>query len=224
MRASSFSVIAAKWGVALTGIALVGFVVLHLLGNLTIFLGASVINSYAVHLHDLGPLLWVMRVVLLLMVGVHIGLTVWLWKKSGGLRSPYKKRVPLERSPYARYMRLSGLVIVAFLFFHLAQFTWKLFHPEYALWQDALGQPDVFRMVVMAFQNFWVFVFYLLSVGLLAVHLSHGLGSLFQTLGIVPYGAPHFWQLGGKVVALFLFCGYASIPLASFFHFLSPCR
>lgn len=218
------SSIGRKWVVAITGILLMGFITIHLLGNLSIFLGPEVINAYAARLQELGLLLWIARLGLLIVVGFHIFFTMALWRENHRARPKrYALRPSLETTLYARSMRLSGLVVLSFVLFHLAHFTWKWIHPEYKEWIDALGRHDVYRMLVVSFESPWITGFYLLSVGLLAMHLSHGIGSLFQTLGFTTQALRPRLQRAGVLIASIFFLGYASIPLAVFFHLLAPC-
>lgn len=215
------SSIGRKYIVAVTGLLLIGFVAAHLLGNLSIFLGADMINSYGQHLRDLGPLLWIARISLLLVVILHIYFTMALWRENKkATPQKYAVQHTLETTIYARSMRLSGLVILSFVLFHLAQFTWKWVNPEYELWLDAAGQHDIYRMLLAAFSNPWVAGFYLLSVGLLAMHLSHGIGSLFQTLGLASDKLRIRFQRAGLIIAWVFFIGYASIPVSIFLGLL----
>ncbi len=217
MKQFFHSSIGRKFIVAITGLFLLLFVTIHLLGNLSIFLGPVVMNAYAARLHQLGALLWIARLGLIALVGLHLFFTLTLWKENRAA-SPraYARDQILERTLYARSMRLSGLVILGFLLFHLAQFTWKWTNPEYQQWQDSLGQHNVYRMVTTAFHNPWVSGFYLLSVGLLAMHLAHGIESLFQTLGLTNQKFRYYFQCFGRFAACFFFLGYASIPVAVF--------
>ncbi|MFZ4115619.1 MAG: succinate dehydrogenase cytochrome b subunit [Chthoniobacterales bacterium] len=215
------SSIGRKWIVALTGLLLIGFITIHLLGNLSIFLGPEMMNAYAARLHRLGALLWIARLGLIVVAGLHLFFTIALWRENRAASSQkYAVRQSLETTLYARSMRLSGLVILSFVLFHLAQFTWKWVTPEYQEWYDVSGQHDVYRMLVAAFSSPWVAGFYLLSVGLLAMHLSHGISSLFQTLGLTNETLrPHF-ERAGLIVAWIFFLGYSSIPAAVFLKLL----
>lgn len=207
------SSIGRKWIVAVTGIVLVLFVIGHLVGNFSIFLGPDSMNSYAHLLQNLGELLWLVRGVLLLCVVLHIWFTISLWRENKKARpGKYAVDAKLGTTVYARWMRISGLTVLAFVIYHLAQFTWEAFNPEYRTWVDARGYHDVYRMVVTAFSCPFVSVFYIIAVGLLAMHLSHGIASLFQTLGLTSQKLrPHF-ERGGKIVAWLIFVGFASIP------------
>jgi len=209
------SSIGRKWIVALTGIVLVLFVIGHLLGNLSIFLGPDAMNAYAAFLKSTGELLWVVRIVLLTCVVLHIWFTITLWRENLAARpQKYAVKNKLGTTVYARLMRISGLTVLAFVLYHLAQFTWQSFNPEYKTWLDPQGRHDVYRMVVTAFSCPLVSGFYILAVGLLGMHLSHGIASLFQTLGITTEKMRPLFEKGGLIVAWVIFLGFASIPTA----------
>lgn len=215
------SSIGRKWVVALTGIVLVLFVIGHLLGNLSIFLGPDAINGYALFLQNLGEILWAIRLVLLACVVLHIWFTIALWRENRAARpQKYAVKNDIETTVYARLMRLSGLTVLAFIIFHLAEFTWQAFTPEYRSWHDSQGRHDVYRMVIAGFSNPFVTGFYIIAIGLLAMHLSHGIASLFQTLGITTAKMRPLFERSGRTVAWIIFAGYISIPLAVFFGLL----
>lgn len=213
-----FSSIGKKTVVALTGILLVLFVVGHLVGNLTIFLGPDAINTYAVKLRDLGPLLWVIRLGLLAVVTLHIVFTMMVWKENQAAR-PQKYAVfdPIKTTVFARTMRLTGLIVLAFIAFHLAHFTLLWIDPSFARLHTELDGREVhnvYAMVVLGFRNPLVSGFYLFSLALVAFHLSHGIGSLFQTLGLSNKTLRPLFENGARVVAWALFAGYAAIPVS----------
>ncbi len=209
------SSIGRKWIVAITGIVLVLFVIGHLLGNLSIFVGPDAMNAYAAFLKSTGELLWVVRIVLLTCVVLHIWLTITLWRENLAARpQKYAVKNDLGTTVYARLMRISGLTVLSFVLYHLAQFTWQAFNPEYKTWIDPQGRHDVYRMVVTAFECPLVSGFYILSVGLLGMHLSHGIASLFQTLGLTTEKLRPVFEKGGLIVAWIIFLGFASIPTA----------
>jgi succinate dehydrogenase / fumarate reductase, cytochrome b subunit len=207
-----------KTVVALTGIALVLFAVGHMLGNFTIYFGPDAINTYALKLHSLGPLLWVVRLGLLAVVVAHIFFTMLLWAENRRARPrKYAVFAPMTTTVFARTMRLSGLFILAFVVFHLAHFTLQVVDPAYAAMKTQLDGKtvhDVYRMVVVGFSNPWVAGFYVVALFLLALHLSHGIGSLFQTLGITNQRLRPLFTAGGHLIAWGLFIGYASIPVS----------
>lgn len=208
-----FSSLGKKTVVAVTGIVLVLFIFGHLAGNLSFFFGPDWINSYAVHLRDLGLLLWFARIGLLVTVSLHIFFTMKLWQENLAARpDKYARQRPIRASVFARTMRLSGLVVLAFVIFHLGHFTLLIVHPEFRDWHDAAGRHDVFRMIVAGFSNPLVSAFYILSLGLLAFHLSHGIASLFQTLGLSNRRLQPVFTVAGRVIAWALFAGFAAIP------------
>jgi succinate dehydrogenase / fumarate reductase cytochrome b subunit len=209
------SSIGRKWVVAVTGIVLVLFVIGHLLGNLSIFLGPDALNAYAHFLQGLGEILWIIRLVLLTCLVLHVWFTITLWHENMRARpQKYAVKKDLDTTIFARWMRLSGLTVLAFVLFHLAEFTWQAFTPETKTWVDSLGRHDVYRMVVSAFSCPLISGFYILAIGLLAMHLSHGIASLFQTLGITTAKMRPVFERSGRIIALILFLGYASIPAA----------
>jgi succinate dehydrogenase / fumarate reductase cytochrome b subunit len=213
-----FSSIGKKYVVALTGAAMVLFVIGHLLGNTTIFFGPDLINAYAMHLRDLGPFLWVIRVGLLAIIVLHIFFTMLLWKENQAARpQKYAVSAPMKTTVFARTMRLSGLIVLAFIAFHLAHFTLHLVQPQNAVFMakvDGHEVPNVYAMVVLGFRNPFVSGFYIFALALVAFHLSHGIGSLFQTLGLNNSTLRPALEAGAKILAWALFVGYASIPIS----------
>jgi succinate dehydrogenase / fumarate reductase cytochrome b subunit len=213
-----FSSIGKKTIVAATGILLVLFVIGHLLGNLTIFLGPDVLNAYAKKLQDLGALLWVIRFGLIGVLVAHIYFTMLLWKENQKARpKKYIAADPIKTTVFARTMRLSGLIVLAFVVFHLAHFTARVVDPSFKNMVADLGGHevhDVYAMVVKGFSNGPVVAVYVIGLFLLTFHLSHGLASLFQTLGITNRRIRGAYEMAGRGIAWLLFLGYISIPLA----------
>ncbi len=209
------SSIGKKWIVALTGLVLVAYVFGHLAGNLQVFLGANQLNSYAALLHSTGPLLWVVRVFLLAAFVLHIVATIHLAVQNR-LARPQKYAVKQhKRSTIAsRTMALSGLTVLSFVIYHLLHFTVRTVPPDFAYYVDVQGRHDTYRMVVEGFQNYWATGFYVLGVGLLCLHLSHGFASLLQTFGITNKSIMTALVVGARVLALGVFLGYISIPAA----------
>jgi len=210
-----FSSIGKKTIVAATGIILVLFVIGHMLGNLQIFLGQHAINAYAAKLQSLGPLLWIMRLGLLAAVGLHIGFTVSLMADNAAATP--QKYVAGNKVPstiFVRTMRYTGLLLLAFIIFHLAHFTLGFVQPSAFHLTAPDGLHDVYSMMILGFQNVPISLFYIVSVAFLASHLSHGVGSLFQTLGINNRKLRPVFTRGGQVLAWGLFAGFAIIPVA----------
>ena len=213
-----FSSIGKKTIVALTGIGLVLFVTGHLLGNFTIYLGPDWLNGYAEHLQGLGPILWVIRLGLLAVVGLHIVFTMLLWHENHAARpKKYIASDPIKTTVFARTMRLSGLCVLAFIVFHLAHFTLCIVNPSFKDLHTTLDGHqvhDVYRMVVAGFGNLPVSLIYIVGLFLLTMHLSHGIGSLFQTLGVSNRTTRPLIETVTRAYAWLLFLGYISIPLS----------
>lgn len=226
------SSIGRKFLMAASGLVLTGFAVGHLVGNLQIFSHPDKINGYAHFLQSLGPALWIVRLALLAAVGVHIWAAVALTLESKAARGPEKYGMHkwLAATWASRTMRLSGLVVVAFVVYHILHFTVGIFGSEYYkngmsyTMTDAfavLGFPvvqagaevhDVYSMIFIGFGHPLVSGFYILATGLLAVHLWHGADSMFQTLGL----RSQKWATGLRravtLLALGYFLGNLAIP------------
>lgn len=210
-----FSSLGKKTIVALTGIALVLFVIGHLAGNLTFFAGPDWLNSYGQHLRDLGPLLWAARIGLLAAVFFHIYFTMLLWKENQAARpQKYAVSAPMKTTVFARTMRLTGLFVLAFVVFHLAHFTWGWVQPHSAHLKDSLGRHDIYTMVVTGFAHPLIALIYVVGLFLLTFHLSHGIGSLFQTLGLSTSKLRPFYENLARGLAWVLFLGYVAIPIS----------
>ena len=201
-----------KMIVALTGIILMAFVVGHLIGNLQIFLGPDWINGYAQHLRDLGPLLWVIRGSLLLTVILHIYFTILLAIENRRARpAGYAKKEHVKATFASRHMAASGLVVLAFIVFHLLK-------------DDPLNHYDVFSMMVYGFRNVYVSAFYIVGLFLLTLHLTHGASSFLQSLGLNNKKLTPTLATAARLFAWLLFIGYASIPVAVLLGFIQPAQ
>jgi succinate dehydrogenase / fumarate reductase cytochrome b subunit len=225
---SSFyrSSVGKKFIVAITGIVLIAFVVGHLLGNLQIFLGADWVNSYAEHLRELGPFLWVIRGFLLLNVLLHIFFTIGLAIENRRARPVnYRKKEHVKASFASRHMVASGLVVLAFIIFHLLHFTARKFNPQFPfLGNDSHNHYDVYSMMVYGFQNVYVSTFYIVGLFLLTLHLTHGASSFFQSLGLNDEKLTPRLAFLGRVFAWLVFIGYTSIPVAVLLHLVKPAQ
>lgn len=208
---------------ALTGFALFLFVIGHLIGNLQIFGPPDLMNGYAHFLKSKPALVWGARLFLLACVGLHVAAAVALTKTNREARLiPYEGGVQAPAATLAsRTMIVSGLVILAFVLYHLAHFTVLL--PgingvgDFTKMTARLhGQmvPDVYGMVILGFQVWWVSLFYLVAQALLFMHLGHGVASLFQSLGL---RNALWWPRiarAAQVASVAIFIGYASIPVS----------
>jgi succinate dehydrogenase / fumarate reductase cytochrome b subunit len=166
----------------------------------------------------MGPLLWLARIGLLAAVGVHIVATVQLTAQNRAARPVgYAVEATVRATRSSRIMIWSGLTIAAFVVYHLMHFTWGTFNrfhdPDgpYALRE---GGWNVYKMVVDGFSVWANSGFYLLALGLLCSHLSHGMASVFQTLGLTTPRTRPLFTFFGWAFALVIFGGFASIPIA----------
>ena len=208
------SSIGKKYIVAVTALLLILYVLGHLVGNLQIYLGPDRINAYAKFLHDLGPILWVVRVILLAAFVIHIVATIQLAQENR-LAKPQKYAVAgYQRSTMAsRTMIVSGLIVLCFVIYHLLQFTLQVTDPEFREVHDSIGRHDVYRMLILGFRHPLVSLFYVIALFLLTTHLSHGFASVVQTLGINNRKIANFVSTGGQTLAWVVFAGYVSIPV-----------
>jgi succinate dehydrogenase / fumarate reductase, cytochrome b subunit len=220
------SSIGRKMIVALTGVILMLFVIGHLLGNLQIFLGPRWVNDYAQHLRDLGPLLWLVRIVLLVSVLLHIYFTILLAIENRRARPlAYVRKENVKASFASRHMVVSGLVVLAFIIFHLLHFTGRKFDPHFPLLKnDPLNHYDVYSMMVYGFQNVYVSAFYIIGLFLLTLHLTHGASSFFQSLGLNDKKLTPQLAFGARIFAWFLFIGYTAIPVAVLLGLIQPAQ
>jgi succinate dehydrogenase / fumarate reductase cytochrome b subunit len=208
---------------AITGLALFGFVIAHLLGNLQIFLGPEALNRYGHFLQTTPELVWPLRIGLLAMVVLHIGAAIALTRQNRAARPVAYAEYEVVAASYAsRTMFMSGLIVFVFIIYHLLHFTVQV--PEinftgqdFRLMEDARERHDIYAMMVTGYRNPLVSGFYVLGLALLSLHLSHGISSLFQSLGLS--NRAYMRCLNGLAVllAVAIFAGYASIPAAVLF-------
>jgi succinate dehydrogenase / fumarate reductase cytochrome b subunit len=195
---------------AATGLVLYGFVVAHMVGNLQVYLGPEAINAYGEFLRHFlhGQGLWIARATLLLAVGLHVWAAVALTLSNWSARPQGYREWQARESTYAsRTMVWSGPLLFIFIVYHLAHFTVGSAHPDFV-------PGDVYRNLVVGFQNPFASAFYILAMLALGLHMYHGFWSMLQTLGLshprwnrVRLGLSLL--LAGAVIA-----GNISIPLA----------
>ncbi|MEW5978260.1 MAG: succinate dehydrogenase cytochrome b subunit [Acidobacteriota bacterium] len=201
-----------KYLMAASGLILYGFVIVHMLGNLQVFLGPEPLNAYAAFLKSKPGLLWGFRFVLLLMAVVHIWTSIQLsLENRAARRDRYGKYNPTVATYASRSMLLSGLMLFAFIAYHLMHFTIGVTNPEFLQLRDELGRHDVYRMTIVGFSRPAVSAFYIAAMCLLCLHLSHGFGSLFQSLGL-----KNQMRVArvSQVLAIIILLGNISMPLA----------
>jgi succinate dehydrogenase / fumarate reductase, cytochrome b subunit len=206
------STVGKKVVMAATGLVLFGFVIVHMLGNLTVYLGREAMNEYAHFLHSFlhGGGIWVFRLVLLGAAGLHIW-AMWELTKINMAARPQGYKVQTWRaSTYAsRAMRWSGVLVLAFIVFHLLHLTLGVnaLHPHFVA-GDAWGN------VTLGFKVAWISIFYLVANLALGMHLFHGASSMLQTLGLnhARYNALRNGVSTG--IALVVVAGNLSFPVS----------
>lgn len=211
-----------KYLMAGSGALLLLFVIGHLVGNLQVFGPPELINHYAHFLQSKPAMVWGARLGLLALVGIHIVTALKLTVENKEARPVgYYNAEPFGAKWRSRYMLMSGLVILAFVVYHLLHFTVRL--PgingvgDFTQLKTVLeGEtvPDVYAMMILGFQNLWVSLFYLIAQALLFIHLGHGIASVFQSLGVVNYNWRPRIELLAKAVSIAIFIGYALIPVS----------
>jgi succinate dehydrogenase / fumarate reductase, cytochrome b subunit len=218
------STVGRKIVVALTGTALTGFVIAHMAGNLHIFQGRDALNSYAHMLKELGPLLWAMRLGLLACLILHMYCATTLKMQSVAARPiRYVYENTAQATLASRTMVQTGLVIFVFIVFHLVHYTFGWFGSvngkNYLELQDPRsGWHDVYAMTVHGFSNPLVSILYIVAQAILWVHLSHGVASVFQTLGISTPRTWPFFRVLGFTVASIVVLGNIAIVVAVWFN------
>jgi succinate dehydrogenase / fumarate reductase cytochrome b subunit len=207
-----------KYIMAVTGIFLILFVIAHMLGNLSVFGGAASLNAYAEHLRAFPPLLWGFRGVMALAFVIHIwmGITLYLENKSARPVA-YAKKVNDRTSFSALNMIWTGLLLLAFVVYHILHFTTHTLNPEFAGMVEPSGAFNVFAMVSSAFHHFGVALVYVIAMIILLLHVSHGFQSFFQSLGWTNYRTLPGLEKASRVVAFVLMFGFIIIPIALFF-------
>ena len=162
---SGYSSIGKKIWMAITGLAFIGFVTGHLIGNLQIFLGQDKLNAYAVFLHDLGKVLWIVRGTMALFLIIHAwtGIRLYLQNKAARPIS-YRKQESVETGLTSRTMIWTGIGILLYVVYHLLHFTFITTNPEYASLTDSVGRFDVYSMVILGYQNYLISGVYLVAM------------------------------------------------------------
>jgi len=205
---------------ALTGFALFGFVIAHLLGNLQIFLGPESLNRYGHFLQTTPELLWPARIGLIILIAFHVVAAVQLSAENKRARPiPYARCEVVAASYASRTMLMSGLIIAVFVIYHLLHYTVQVpgvnfTGQDFRNLMDAKARHDVYQMMVLGFKNPLVSSFYILGIALLCLHLSHGVSSMFQSMGWKNKYYGRFLDRFAVAAAVLIFLGYCSIPLA----------
>ncbi len=213
---ASRSTIALKLLMAVSGLIFIGFVLVHMYGNLKAFAGHDAFNEYAAHLRTFGEpilphegLLWIIRVVLLLSLIVHVYAAVTLWRRAKKARTT---RYVVKKSTGAifasRLMRWGGVTLLLFIIWHLLNFSVGKVNVS--------GGPtnDPYNLMVDTFDVWWLTLIYLVAMLALGAHLHHGVWSAAQTLGLTgTTKARSNWKRIAFVTALVISGGFSLVPI-----------
>jgi succinate dehydrogenase cytochrome b subunit len=213
---STHSTIALKLLMALSGLVFIGFVLLHMYGNLKAFAGHDAYNEYAHHLRTLGePMLphegalWIIRVVLLGSLVVHVYAAFTLWRRSRNARTvKYVVKKHTGAIPASRMMRFGGVALLLFLVWHLLNFTVGKVNVSGG------ATNDPYNLLVDSFDVWWLTLIYLAAMAMLGAHLHHGTWSACQTLGIT--GTERARTLAKRfafTLAVIISGGFALVPI-----------
>lgn len=210
-----------KYIMAVTGCVLFLFVIGHLLGNLQVFLGPEAINAYGHFLQSKPGLVWAVRIGLLAMAGLHVWSAIKLSAENKAARPVgyAGNPAPAAASYASRTMLAGGVIIAAFVLYHLLHFTAlvqsiNLTGRDFHLLMDAEGRHDVFGMMIIGFSQPVVSSFYLIAMAALCLHLGHGVSAMFQSVGLKNPACSAGLDRFARVAAALIFLGYASIPVA----------
>lgn len=209
-RAARFwdTTVGKKAVMAVTGVVLFGYVIVHLIGNFQIFQGPEKLNAYAAFLHSLPAALWAIRIVLLASVILHITASVQLaLLKKKARPNSYVKKESINSTYASRTMYWSGPIILAFVIYHIMDFTTGNVNPNFI-------EHDVYHNVVASFQKPFVAAWYILAMVLLGLHLRHGVWSMFQSLGLTHPRYTPLLRAFAAAFALFIAGGNILIPLS----------
>ncbi len=237
------SSVGSKIVVACTGLLLTIFTIAHMLGNLQVFGGPEVLNEYAHHLKGNPFLLWFIRMGLLFVFVLHLALALRLRLRSNAARPErYACDATIQASFASRTMAITGVFLLLFIVFHLLHFTAGVVHQahipkgtavdgvttiadlsvNYLELRDHHSHHDVHSMVIYGFRTPWISVIYLVAMVFLALHMIHGVWSLFQTLGINTPRLQKFYHTLALLITLAVVGGNVIIVLGVWFGPFQP--
>jgi len=209
-----------------TGLSLILFLCVHLLGNLLLFAGPDAFNSYAHFLEHLGHgmLIYVAEAGLILFFGLHIvsGTSVYLKKRRARTQAYFKQGNAggaSRKTLASRSMIVTGLVVLVFVILHVKMFKYG---PAELVIVDGVEMKDLYGLVLYAFKEWWISLAYTAVMILLGLHLRHGVWSAFQSLGAANPRYMPLLQAGGLILAVLLAVGFALLPTCIFFFFETP--
>ena len=213
------STVGKKVVMAATGLGGIGFALAHMAGNLQMFVPtapAQAMHEYALGLRTLGPLLWVARAGLVAMVVLHVVAALQLTARNRAARpAAYGRKEHHTSTLGARSMRVGGIVLAAFIVFHILDMTLGVGHPQFV-------HLDPYNNLRLGFQRWWAVAFYVVAAGLLGLHLFHGAWASWRTLGLRrPSDRPLHRNIAIGI-ALLVSLGLAAVPLAAALGAFAP--
>jgi len=210
------STVGMKIVMAITGALLFGFLGVHMVGNLQVFLGEEELNAYGAALHKFVEVLWLARTVLLTALVAHVVSMVRLFQLSKRARPvAYQKREYTSASPASRAMYVTGPIVLAFIIFHLLHFTVGSVHPDFQMQhEEGVHAPAVFHNVTTGFKVLPVVLFYVVSQLGLGFHLYHGGVSMFRSLGLSGERQEGLAKMLARMVTFAIIGGNIIIPIA----------
>ncbi len=216
------SSVGAKISMAVTGIIIVLFLIAHMVGNLLIFAGPEAMNNYAYFLqHKAKGLVWTMRIVLLLALIIHVWAAIRVTLRNRAAREVRYMHQKYTAATYAsRTMIWGGIIIFAFIVYHLLHYTLGKINPQFFSLQTQQGLHDVHRMVVLNFQNPLIAGWYIFAQILLWMHLKHGISSFFQTMGWNNRKYRPLTSALGPILSAIISLGFISVPAAVLLGFV----
>ena len=217
--------VAMKLVMALTGALFVFYVLAHMYGNLKAFGGQATYDEYAHHLRTIATpilpyqgFLWLFRAALIVSVVAHIWSALYLWSRAKGARSSrYAVRLAGAAAWRSQAMRWGGVTLLAFLVFHIVEFTTNKVNFNASVSESSIGDSP-YRLLVADFKPWWLVVIYLVALAALALHLEHGVWSAAQTLGwTTSPGARRWAKATAHLIATVVSVGFALVPLSIVF-------
>lgn len=207
-----------KFIMALTGSFLIIFLIIHLIGNITLYFGPDAFNGYVKTLDVIKPLIRIIELVLLSAFIFHIfnGVRLWLENKQARPVTYKVNGSPENTTLFSRTMFVSGSVIFIFLVLHLGTFFWRFnVHDP----QQLADTHQYYDIVVGFFQIWWYVLLYVIAMILLGFHLNHGFQSAFQTFGWNHKKYTPLIKKIGTAYAIIMAVGFASMPIYFFFFY-----
>ena len=211
------STIGKKIIMGITGLIGVGFVILHMAGNLQVFIGQSKLNDYGAMLHGpLAELTWLLRIILIVALILHVTMVVQLTQRSAAARPiGYQKKTPQVSTLASRTMKYGGVLLLVFIVVHILHFTTETVDPGHMRGMvDIHGNRDVYGNVVASFRIWWVTAFYVIAMIALGLHLYHGAWSSVRTLGHARPTPQPLHRRIALVVAVVVWAGFTLVPVA----------